>query len=165
VFVSSLILIFYQNSNVFIIIHIAFLPLISGELFLRFLDYYSNFDYVRKAISVRTGGTLLIEQCKNVRAPKNDSNHWKTLCIGNYMINKIIFLIIKSFNTIEEPFDYTNTARSTYDWDIFSKIKNAFFQSWRRLNDAKDLNYIFQDPLFVKQVPQHSMVFIKFYFF
>ncbi len=80
-----------------------------GELFLRFLDYYSNFAYARDAISVRTGGTLLIEQCKNIRTPKNDPNHWQTLCI-------------------EEPFDLTNTARSTYDWKVFRKVgeKNKF---------------------------------------
>lgn len=102
-----------------------------GELFLRFLDYYSNFDYVHNAISVRTGGTLPIEQCKIVRAPKNDPSQWNTLCI-------------------EEPFELTNTARSTYNWEIFVRIKNAFFQSWRRLNGTKDLNVLFKDPLFIK---------------
>lgn len=109
-----------------------------GELFLRFLDYYSNFDYERNAISVRTGGTLPIEQCRFQPSPKNDSSHWQTLCI-------------------EEPFDLTNTARSTYDWDIFAKIKNAFFQSWRRLNEAKNLNVLFQDPLFIRDARQQQV--------
>ena len=84
-----------------------------GELFLRFLDYYSNFEwvermflidigkkmiffsqtksYTKNAISIRTGGVLPIEECRNARSPKNDPNHWLTLCI-------------------EEPFDLTNTA-------------------------------------------------------
>lgn len=116
-----------------------------GELFSRFLDYYSNFDYAHNVISVRTGGTLSVEHCKLVRTPKNDSNDWQTLCI-------------------EEPFDLTNTARSTYDWKVFAKIKNAFFQSWRRLNETKDLNAIFKNPLYIKEVPRQQQVFFLNYF-
>jgi hypothetical protein len=75
---------------------------------------------------------LPIEDCKNVKNPKNDPNHWQTLCI-------------------EEPFDLTNTARSTYDGEIFEKIKNVFYLSWRRLKEFKTLDALFQDPLFVQQ--------------
>lgn len=103
-----------------------------GELFLRFLDYYSNFNFSRNAISVRTGGVLLIEECKNVKSAKNDPNHWQTLCI-------------------EEPFDLTNTARSTYNGEIFEKIKNVFYRSWRQLKEFKSLDAVFREPIFVQQ--------------
>ncbi|KAF7281603.1 hypothetical protein GWI33_004467 [Rhynchophorus ferrugineus] len=63
-----------------------------AELFIGFFGYYANFDFSQYAISVRAGGRLLIEDCKQVKAPKNDPNQWKYLCI-------------------EEPFDFTNTAR------------------------------------------------------
>ena len=96
-----------------------------------------TFSYTRNAISVRTGGLLLIEECRNVRAPKNEANHWQTLCI-------------------EEPFDLTNTARSTYDWEIFLKIKSVFFHSWRKLNETKNVDSLFQEPLFVQNVPAHQ---------
>jgi hypothetical protein len=69
--------------------------------------------------------------------PKNEPSHWQTLCI-------------------EEPFDLTNTARSTYDWDIFAKIKCVFFHSWRRLNETKNIDQLFQEPLFVQQIPLHQ---------
>ncbi|CAG9809528.1 unnamed protein product [Chironomus riparius] len=110
-----------------------------GELFLRFLDYYSNFDYSRNAISIRTGGTLSIEECRNVKTPKNDPNHWQTLCI-------------------EEPFDLTNTARSAYDGEIFEKIKSVFFQSWCLLREYKTLDSLFQEQLFVQQTLQQQML-------
>jgi poly(A) RNA polymerase GLD2 len=58
------------------------------------------------------------------------------------------------WQSFEEPFDLTNTARSTYDREVFARVKNAFFQSWCRLNEAKDLNVLFQDPLFIKQIIQ-----------
>lgn len=101
------------------------------------LIFLIAFSYTRNAISVRTGGLLLIEDCRIVRAPKNEANHWQTLCI-------------------EEPFDLTNTARSTYDWDIFLKIKNVFFQSWRKLNETKNVDSLFQEAMFVQNVPAHQ---------
>lgn len=110
-----------------------------GELFLRFLDYYSNFDYSRNAISIRTGGVLSIEECRSVKTPKNDPNHWQTLCI-------------------EEPFDLTNTARSTYDGEIFEKIKSVFFQSWCLLREYKTLDSLFKEQLFVQQTIQQQQM-------
>lgn len=104
------------------------------------LSYLNYFSYTRNAISIRTGGLLPIEDCRMVRMPKNEPSHWQTLCI-------------------EEPFDLTNTARSTYDWDIFSKIKSVFFHSWRRLNETKNIDQLFQEPLFVQQVPAHQPYF------
>lgn len=78
---------------------------------------------------------LLIEECKTAKSHKNDPNHWLTLCI-------------------EEPFDLTNTARSTYNGEIFSKIKHVFFHSWYRLNDTRKLESVFGDPLFTQQEQQ-----------
>lgn len=53
-------------------------------------------SYSRNAISIRTGGTLPIEECRNVKTPKNDPNHWQTLCIEGmyyllfaYLVNKL----------------------------------------------------------------------------
>lgn len=57
-------------------------------------------------------------------------------------------LILKLFT---EPFDLTNTARSTYDGEIFEKIKNVFFQSWRLLRENKTLESLFQEQLFIQQ--------------
>lgn len=73
-----------------------------------------------------------IEECKSARSLKNDPNHWQTLCI-------------------EEPFDLTNTARSAYDFEIFSKIKEVFFSSWYMLKETRSLLSVFNEPLFSQQ--------------
>lgn len=52
-----------------------------GELFLQFLEYYSNFDYSQYAISIRTGSVLPIEVCRQAKTAKNDIHQWKELCI------------------------------------------------------------------------------------
>lgn len=104
----------------------------------------SNYRYKTSAISIRTGGVLPIEECKIVRSSKNDPNHWQTLCI-------------------EEPFDYTNTARSVYDYEIFAKIREVFFKSWLRLKETHSLDSVFRDPLFTQQQQQYyQMSFLKF---
>ena len=92
-------------------------------------------SYTKNAISIRTGGVLPIEECRNARSPKNDPNHWLTLCI-------------------EEPFDLTNTARSVYDSDIFTKIHEVFFQSWLRLKETRSLDSLFKEPLFTQRLQQ-----------
>lgn len=96
------------------------------------------FSYATHAISVRTGGVLPIEECKRARSLKNDPNHWQTLCI-------------------EEPFDLTNTARSTYDCEIFSKIKGVFFSSWYLLKESRNLSSVFNEPFF-SQHPQQPVM-------
>uniref|UniRef100_A0A1B0GL72 Uncharacterized protein n=2 Tax=Lutzomyia longipalpis TaxID=7200 RepID=A0A1B0GL72_LUTLO len=96
-----------------------------GELFLQFLEYFSNFDYSLYAISVRTASCLSIDFCRMQRSPKNDCHQWKHLCI-------------------EEPFDLTNTARSVYDSDVFEKIKFIFMWSWKTLEATMDINAIFK---------------------
>jgi hypothetical protein len=101
-------------------------------------------SYTKNAISVRTGGTLPIEECKSARSLKNDPNHWQTLCI-------------------EEPFDLTNTARSAYDGEVFRKIKDVFFGSFYRLKETRNLEAVFSDPIFTQQQQQfmaHQMKFI-----
>ncbi|XP_037916548.1 homeobox protein 2-like isoform X1 [Hermetia illucens] len=95
-----------------------------GELFLQFLEYYSNFDYSQYAISIRTGTVLPIEICRQAKTSKNDIRQWKELCI-------------------EEPFDLTNTARSVYDCETFERIKAVFIASWKILQETMDLNAIF----------------------
>ncbi|CAG9772578.1 unnamed protein product [Ceutorhynchus assimilis] len=94
-----------------------------AELLIGFYGYYSDFDFNQFAISVRAGGRLLIEDCKQVKAPKNDHNQWKYLCI-------------------EEPFDFTNTARSVYDIAAFRHIKNIITKSYEELVRTKMLNSV-----------------------
>ncbi|KAH0999363.1 hypothetical protein HUJ04_006649 [Dendroctonus ponderosae] len=94
-----------------------------AELFIGFFGYYSNFDFNQYAISVRSGGRLLIENCKQVKAPKNDQHQWKYLCI-------------------EEPFDFTNTARSVYDIFAFRHIKAIITKSYEELVRTKLLNSV-----------------------
>jgi len=93
-----------------------------GQLFAGFLDYFANqFSYATKAISIRTGGTLPSELCRQYVSAKNDPHHWKYLCI-------------------EEPFDRTNTARSVYDPIAFNKIVDVFRQSSAKLSLKKELS-------------------------
>ncbi|XP_050293013.1 poly(A) RNA polymerase gld-2 homolog A-like [Anthonomus grandis grandis] len=94
-----------------------------AELFIGFFGYYSNFDFGQFAISVRAGGRLLIEACKQVKAPKNDPNQWKYLCI-------------------EEPFDFTNTARSVYDITAFRHIRDVIMASYAELVRTKLLSSV-----------------------
>ncbi|CAG9861331.1 unnamed protein product [Phyllotreta striolata] len=89
-----------------------------AELFVGFFEYYSSFDFNRYAISVRAGCSLPVEECRFARAPKNDPNQWKYLCI-------------------EEPFDYTNTARSVFDSESFRLIRNVIGASYERLSGTK----------------------------
>ncbi|CAH0553666.1 unnamed protein product [Brassicogethes aeneus] len=94
-----------------------------GELLLGFLRYYACFDYNRCAVSVRAGCRLPVEECRFAKAPKNDPNQWKHLCI-------------------EEPFDFTNTARSVFDADKFKFIRDVVAQSYRELERTKMLGSI-----------------------
>lgn len=94
-----------------------------GELFLGFLKYYSCFNYAEFAISVRTGSRLPIDVCRFMKAPRNDVNQWKFLCI-------------------EEPFNFTNTARSVFDIEKFQFIKETFRSSYMELAYTKNLHKI-----------------------
>ncbi|KAJ8953350.1 hypothetical protein NQ314_007359 [Rhamnusium bicolor] len=94
-----------------------------GELLVGFLQYYSVYNYNQFAISVRAGCRLPIDECRYMKAPKNDPHQWKYLCI-------------------EEPFDFTNTARSVFDPEIFKHIKDIITFSYQELARTKLLNNI-----------------------
>ncbi|XP_011309656.1 poly(A) RNA polymerase gld-2 homolog A-like [Fopius arisanus] len=100
-----------------------------GELLFEFFKYYSNFDFNQYAISVRLARKVPIDDCRRARSWKNDPHQWKLLCI-------------------EEPFDLTNTARSVYDYAVFSRIKTVFRRTYQRLKESMNLASIF-----VKQAP------------
>ncbi|XP_063979187.1 poly(A) RNA polymerase gld-2 homolog A-like isoform X2 [Diachasmimorpha longicaudata] len=100
-----------------------------GELLLEFFKYYSNFDFNQYAISVRLARKVPIDDCRRARSWKNDPHQWKFLCI-------------------EEPFDLTNTARSVYDYAVFSRIKTVFCRTYQRLKESMSLASVF-----VKQAP------------
>ncbi|XP_014276153.1 poly(A) RNA polymerase gld-2 homolog A [Halyomorpha halys] len=95
-----------------------------GELLLQFYQYYTTFEYVKYAISIRLASTIPIEECRQVRTQKNDPHQWKYLCI-------------------EEPFDLTNTARSVYDPEKFEFIRNVIIRSGNALMKTKKLDSIF----------------------
>lgn len=94
-----------------------------GELLVGFFEYYSVFNYNEFAISVRAGTKLPIDECRFVKAPKNDPHQWKYLCI-------------------EEPFDHTNTARSVFDLETFKHIRNIIICSFQELARTKMLSNI-----------------------
>lgn len=94
-----------------------------GELLLGFFEYYSSFNFNEFAVSVRTGTKLTIDECRFVKAPKNDPHQWKYLCI-------------------EEPFDHTNTARSVFDLETFKHIRNVIIISFHELDRTKTLSDI-----------------------
>ncbi|XP_060525946.1 poly(A) RNA polymerase gld-2 homolog A-like isoform X2 [Cylas formicarius] len=92
-----------------------------ADLLIGFFKYYSTFDFARYAISVRAGTRLPVDDCKNNRAPKNDPHQWK------YM-------------GIEEPFDFSNTARSVYDIAAFRHIKDTITGSYEALIATRSLD-------------------------
>lgn len=94
-----------------------------GELLLGFLQYYTYFNYETYAISVRLASRVLIDECRYARSQKNDPHQWKYLCI-------------------EEPFDFTNTARSVYDLVTFKRIQHIFQVSSRILRETENLQSI-----------------------
>ncbi|XP_060804391.1 poly(A) RNA polymerase gld-2 homolog B [Amyelois transitella] len=81
-----------------------------GELFVQLLRYYAEFPFERACASVRAGARLPLAECRARAEP----HQWKLL-------------------SVEEPFDLSNTARSVYDPETFSKIVTAFKDSHRRL--------------------------------
>uniref|UniRef100_A0A8C3AUC3 polynucleotide adenylyltransferase n=1 Tax=Cyclopterus lumpus TaxID=8103 RepID=A0A8C3AUC3_CYCLU len=87
-----------------------------GELLLGFLKYYAtDFRWDKQVISVREAKAL----------PKDNSVTWR---------NKYI--------SVEEPFERNNVARAVHEKIKFDAIKAEFAQSWRILQDKKDLNSI-----------------------
>ncbi|KAH9503294.1 Glycerol 2-dehydrogenase (NADP(+)) [Bulinus truncatus] len=95
-----------------------------GELFLGFLNYYSNiFNYDTQVISVRLGTSFLRHEISD----RNNSMQWK-------------------FLNIEEPFDKSNTARSVYDNYVFKRILRVFDVSYKTLERSRNVKDIFRRP-------------------
>ncbi|XP_011876768.1 PREDICTED: poly(A) RNA polymerase gld-2 homolog A-like [Vollenhovia emeryi] len=97
-----------------------------GELLFEFFNYYVDFDFSQYAISVRLGSKIPKEECRMGLSSKNDPYQWKYLCI-------------------EEPFDLTNTARSVYDPDMFSKIIFILNVTCSRLKRRYNLSDVFDE--------------------
>ncbi|XP_050069229.1 poly(A) RNA polymerase gld-2 homolog A-like [Anopheles maculipalpis] len=110
-----------------------------GELLLKFYKYYAEFDYANYAISVRTGTTLPIAECR-----WNGSEN----------------LGIRSYLFIEEPFNRTNTGKSVHNRYVFQQIKAAFAASWKMLEENETLSILFGKPLFTSSsIPSTSSYF------
>lgn len=43
---------------------------------------------------------------------------------------------------LPEPFDLTNTARSVYDEEVFKRVRQVFLDSYKLLNETRDLSAI-----------------------
>ena len=53
-------------------------------------------------MSIRLGGTIPLEQCRQYMSPKNDPHHWKYICIEGteklcYFYTMVNVLIVFSF--------------------------------------------------------------------
>lgn len=95
-----------------------------GELFIGFLDYYSNkFNFSKDVASIRLGCKLPKHTVMSYKSQKNKKGHWKYICI-------------------EEPFTRTNTACSVFEEIPFQKIMTTFKTSWLKLKENKDLKCI-----------------------
>ncbi|KAL4227928.1 zinc finger protein [Mactra antiquata] len=98
-----------------------------GDLFLGFLEYYSQeFDYDNDVASVRLGCKVPISMVMSW-TPRNEASMWKCL-------------------NIEEPFDKSNTARSCFDEQTFSRVKRVIFRSYKTLKQTRSMSRIFQSP-------------------
>lgn len=96
-----------------------------GKLFLGFLEYYAyRFRPSQDVISVREGGVIPRHR---VRGGSTDPAQWKWLCI-------------------EEPFDLSNTARSVFDPNIFSRVMHVFEHSARTLKETGDVKSVLSRP-------------------
>lgn len=75
----------------------------------------------------------------------NGSNYaLKVRASSKFRSSSSIFNIFISFT---EPFDRSNTARSCCDEKIFERIKKVFNESWHLLEETKDLDRLFSEPL------------------
>jgi poly(A) RNA polymerase GLD2 len=92
-------------------------------------------------MSIRLGGTIPLEQCRQYMSPKNDPHHWKYICIEGMYRRMLLCACGRYIHThfYLEPFDRTNTARSVYDPAAFQKIVDVFRQSAAKISQTKDL--------------------------
>ncbi|UJR28560.1 hypothetical protein I4U23_009793 [Adineta vaga] len=92
-----------------------------AELFIGFLKFFSkDFRYEKHAISVRTGCLMDKEDFLD-----NDSTNYGDVLLA-----------------IEEPFDFTNTARSVYDDNEFERIVRVFRRSFFTIDKTKSFSSI-----------------------
>ncbi|VDD88521.1 unnamed protein product [Enterobius vermicularis] len=94
-----------------------------GELLLGFFEYFAiKFDYEKDAISIRLGRKterrLVANQLHNYNGRLSQ---WNCICI-------------------EEPFNYSNTAHSVHDQNLFDQIKYAFLEDYENLERTRDLH-------------------------
>lgn len=88
-----------------------------GELFMGFIDYYSDFNFEDNVISIRLG-ELIPRDC--LSREEQDATR------------------SSSYMKIEEPFDLSNTARSVYEIYTFKEIRNIFKRTNLMLKSKKD---------------------------
>ncbi|VDP72729.1 unnamed protein product [Echinostoma caproni] len=101
-------------------------PASLAELFVGFIHYYTNeFDFSRWAISVRNGAPLPIDMAIR-RLPPHEQAH-----------------TARSFKVfVEEPFCQSNAARSLYDDNVLSRIRQAFVKTHQALRAHRPLESI-----------------------
>lgn len=98
-----------------------------GDLFLGFLRYYAEqFSFLNDVASVRLGTKIPVHMVKRQTAIQ-DRKMW-------------------SCCKVEEPFDLSNTARSCYDAQTFSRVIRVFERSHRQLAQKRDLRSILTTP-------------------
>lgn len=50
--------------------------------------------------------------------------------------------VLQHVSYLAEPFDLTNTARSVYDEEVFKRVRKVFMDSYKILDETKDLSAI-----------------------
>ncbi|XP_022668705.1 poly(A) RNA polymerase gld-2 homolog A-like isoform X1 [Varroa destructor] len=92
-----------------------------GELFKQMLEFYSDFDFENSCVSVRNGAVIskddaiekdpdIIQTSRSRNTTTSSRDWWK-------------------FILVQEPFNFTNTARSVYEKRKFQEIKSVFQRS------------------------------------
>lgn len=101
-------------------------PASLADLFVGFIHYYTNeFDFTRWAVSVRHGAPLPIDMVIR-RLPPHEQAH-----------------TARSFKVfVEEPFCQSNAARSLYDDNVLSRIRQAFVKTYQALRSQRPLDSI-----------------------
>ncbi|CAH8658261.1 unnamed protein product [Dicrocoelium dendriticum] len=101
-------------------------PASLADLFVGFIHYYTNeFDFTRWAVSVRHGAPLPIDVVIR-RLPPHEQAH-----------------TARSFKVfVEEPFCQSNAARSLYDDNVLTRIRQAFVKTYQALRSQRPLDSI-----------------------
>jgi hypothetical protein len=94
------------------------------------------YSYSKNAISIRTGGVLNIEDCKMVKNPKNDPNHWQTLCIEAEVFKKIRDVFMYSFFKLNED----RKLESVFTAPLFTQQEQQKMSQLKYLNMNGSMN-------------------------